>query len=378
MTEQTGLDQAFVTLNGVTKEFGDVRAVDSVSLHLQRGELVTLLGPSGCGKTTTLRMLAGFEEPTSGTILFQGRDMTRVPPSRRNVGFVFQNYALFPHLTVKENVAFGLRERRLDRAETRGRVERYLTLVGLEQYGERKPAQLSGGQQQRVALARALAIEPTVVLLDEPLAALDRQLRERMQLELRELLRGLETTAVFVTHDQDEALSMSDRIAVMNGGVVEQVAVPGEIYENPATRFCAMFLGLSNVFEGQLDAGMLTLRSGLRLPCALERQETWTTVMVRPERVQLRPADDEDHQGARARVRTMKYLGASTEYQLTLETGESLLAVVSGDQRPPVSESEELHVVVAADAWRSLAADPQNAAEAAEERGTDTRAGAVL
>ena len=346
---RSGLD-AHVELIGVSKRFEDVVAVDDVSFTVHRGELLTLLGPSGCGKTTTLRMVAGFEQPTAGRTLVEGRDVTYVPPNRRNVGFVFQNYALFPHLSVTDNVAFGLRERKLGRGEIERRVSHYLGLVRLGGFGHRRPRQLSGGQQQRVALARALAIEPTVVLLDEPLGALDRLMREEMQLELRGLLKGLKTTAIFVTHDQDEALSMSDRVAVMNHGRIEQIAPPREIYENPTTAFCASFLGLSNVFHGRVADGALEVSSDLRFACAAPAGER--SVMVRPEHVELTL---DDRAGAvRGRVASIKYLGASTQYRLELPGGAKLLATVSGARRLALTEGDEAWAWVPPEAWRVL------------------------
>jgi ABC-type Fe3+/spermidine/putrescine transport system ATPase subunit len=302
-------------------------------------------------------MLAGFELPTSGRIVIAGDDVTYAPPARRNIGFVFQNYALFPHLSVADNVAFGLKERKVARSEIAERVGRYLDLVHLGGFGHRKPGQLSGGQQQRVALARALAIHPTILLLDEPLGALDRKMREEMQIELRQLLKHLEITAVFVTHDQDEALSMSDRVAVMNAGRIEQVASPREIYEHPATAFCAGFLGLSNLFRVRVGSGAMELASGVVLPYAGpgapgER----ISVIVRPEHVQL--SADPVHDRPRGRVDAVKYLGPTTQYRITLSTGETVVAAESGGRRLELSEGAEVWVTVPAEAWRPLTEDP--------------------
>ena len=228
-----------IVIDAVTKMFGDFCAVDDVSFTIREGEFFTMLGPSGCGKTTTLRMIAGFEEPTAGRILLQGRDVTYMPPARRNVNMVFQAYALFPHMTVWDNIAFGLQIKKVSRAETKERVEEAIRTVRLESFEKRKPGQLSGGQQQRVALARALVNRPAALLLDEPLGALDLKLRKELQLELKHLQTQTQTTFVYVTHDQEEALTMSDRIAVMKDGIVEQIAEPRELYERPATPFVA-------------------------------------------------------------------------------------------------------------------------------------------
>src|SRR2546423_7004035 len=241
-----------VGLYGVTKRFGTVVAVDDVTIEVASGEFFSLLGPSGCGKTTSLRMIAGFEEPEDGRVVLTGRDIVGVPPYKRNVNTVFQSYALFPHLTVFDNVAFGLRRKKVAKHDGRDRVQRYLRLVQLEGYDDRRPQQLSGGQQQRVALARALVNEPAVLLLDEPLGALDLKLRKQMQLELMRIQREVGVTFIYVTHDQEEALVMSDRLAVMSYGHVEQVGYPEDIYERPATRFVAGFIGTSNIVETEV------------------------------------------------------------------------------------------------------------------------------
>ena len=238
-----------VGLYGVTKRFGNMVAVDDVTIEVAQGEFFSLLGPSGCGKTTSLRMIAGFEEPDSGRVVLGDRDIVGVPPYKRNVNTVFQSYALFPHMTVFDNVAFGLRRKKIPSSEIREKVPRYLALVQLDGYEKRRPAQLSGGQQQRVALARALINEPAVLLLDEPLGALDLKLRKQMQLELMRIQREVGVTFIYVTHDQEEALVMSDRLAVMSYGHVEQIGYPEDIYERPATRFVAGFIGTSNIVE---------------------------------------------------------------------------------------------------------------------------------
>jgi putative spermidine/putrescine transport system ATP-binding protein len=294
------MTSATIKLANVTKTFdGRVVAVDEVTLDIAAGEFFSLLGPSGCGKTTSLRMIAGFERPDSGRVHVAGQDITDLPVHRRDMGMVFQSYALFPHRTVAQNVAFGLRMREVPRPEIERRVEAALAQVALTGLEERKPGQLSGGQQQRVALARALVVEPRVLLCDEPLGALDRKLRQQMQFELKELQKRLGVTLVFVTHDQEEALAMSDRIAVMNSGRVEQVGTPTEIYERPRTRFVADFIGEINILEGDGCA------------CAL-----------RPEKVRLVLP-----QAARATgtIETTNFLGGSTLYRIRLGDGHTLL-----------------------------------------------------
>ncbi|MGB7804981.1 MAG: spermidine/putrescine ABC transporter ATP-binding protein, partial [Actinomycetota bacterium] len=244
-----------VRLERVTKQFGDVAAVDDLSLDIEEGEFFSMLGPSGCGKTTTLRMIGGFEDPTYGTVYLGGRDVTDLPPYKRDVNTVFQSYALFPHLNVFENVAFGLRRRKVGKDEVGTRVKDALKLVDLVGFEERKPPQMSGGQQQRVALARALVNHPQVLLLDEPLGALDMKLRKQMQLELKRIQQEVGITFIYVTHDQEEAMTMSNRLAVMRLGKIEQLGDPEPVYENPATEFVAGFLGASNMLEGELKEG---------------------------------------------------------------------------------------------------------------------------
>jgi len=329
-----------VELRHVVKKFGNVVAVDHVSLQVAPGEFLCIVGPSGCGKSTTLRMVAGFEQPTSGQILINGIDVTGVPPHKRNVVMVFQYYALFPHLNVFENVAFGLRERRVPNDLIKKRVSQYLSLVHLQGFEHRMPSQLSGGQQQRVALARALVVEPALLLMDEPLGALDRKLRDEMQLEIKNLLRQLKITTIYVTHDQDEALGMSDRVAVMHDGRVEQLAPPLETYERPRTVFCATFLGISNLFSGSLTrtaAGehVLTTKRGLQLSCTLGDQgDGPATLMIRPERVAINPPSPTVN-SFRGRVASLKYLGSVIEYHILLPTEEEVIA------RKQVTESHQ-------------------------------------
>ena len=321
-----------VVLQEVSKAFGRALAVDRVSLSIAEGEFLAILGPSGCGKTTTLRMVAGFEQPTGGRVFIHGRDVTILPAYRRNASMVFQNYALFPHLTVFENIAFGLREQHVSNREIADRVAHYLQMVRLPSFEKRLPSQLSGGEQQRVALARALIVEPAVLLLDEPLGALDRKLREEMQLEVKELLHRLRLTSIFVTYDQDEALAMADRVAVMHQGRLEQVDTPEAIYESPRTTFCAGFLGLSNIFEGKVaqngsDSAVLTTLTGLSLTCSLSDMPTeQTMLMIRPEKVRLIEGDADGHNCFRGEIISLKYLGAMIEYHVTLASGERVIA----------------------------------------------------
>ena len=265
-----------IALTSVTKQFGDTRAVDDVSLQIESGEFFSLLGPSGCGKTTTLRIIGGFVYPTSGEVCINGEPMKQTPPYRRPVNTVFQNYALFPHKTVAQNIAFGLQMKKMPKAKTAAEVERFLELIRLPGYGDRKPSELSGGEKQRVALARALINQPTILLLDEPLAALDLQLRKQMQLELKTLQRQVGITFVYVTHDQGEALALSDRIAVMCDGKLLQVGTPAEIYDAPQTRFVANFIGTSNFFEGTLSRLETTLTSVARGPVPCDATATTT------------------------------------------------------------------------------------------------------
>jgi ABC-type Fe3+/spermidine/putrescine transport system ATPase subunit len=284
-----------VAVVGVTKRFGEVTAVQDLSLDVAHGEFLTLLGPSGCGKTTTLNMIAGFLRPDDGQVLLGGRRVDHLPPYRRDTAMVFQQYALFPHMSVAENIAFGLQMRKVPKGEIGRRVRRALEIVHLPELGERRPSQLSGGQQQRVALARAIVVEPTVLLLDEPLSNLDLKLRENLRLEIKRVQRELGITTIYVTHDQGEALVMSDRIAVMNQGVVEQLGPPAEIYEEPRTAFVAEFIGTSNFLRGRLDGvgdgtASIVLADGARLQ-ARRRPDGPTDgevlVMVRPEHLAL-------------------------------------------------------------------------------------------
>src|SRR5689334_18152794 len=282
---------AIVELKKVVKKFGNTEVVKSIDLTVEKGEFLTFLGPSGCGKTTTLRMIGGFELPTAGEIWLDGREVSDLPPYKRDVNTVFQSYALFPHLNVRENVAFGLRRKGVKGKDAVGPVREMLRIVGLQGLEGRKPRQLSGGQQQRVALARALVNSPRVLLLDEPLGALDLKLRKQMQLELKAIQHDIEITFIHVTHDQEEAMTMADRIAVMNGGRIEQLGTPSELYESPKTAFVAGFLGVSNLIPGDVvDAEHVQLRGGpqVRVPrAALADRARAVAVGIRPEKIEL-------------------------------------------------------------------------------------------
>lgn len=329
-----------VALRGLTKRYGGQAAVDGIDLDIAAGSLLSLLGPSGCGKTTTLRMIAGLIAPTAGTIAVGGTDITVMPASRRNIGVLFQNYALFPHLSVGQNVGFGLRMRRVGRDAIRSAVEEALALVHLEGFLDRMPDQLSGGQQQRVALARALAIRPSVLLLDEPMSALDRSLREAVRTELRQLQQRLGITTVLVTHDQEEALTISDAVAVMNRGRIEQVGRPSEIYANPATRFVASFVGTTNFQQAEIltarpDAVELAVY-GRKLPLAPGTpvgSEGRVTVMVRPEHVQFRSSTGgaTGPEEVPARLLETSYRGADTIFTFGTEDGARILATRTND-----------------------------------------------
>jgi spermidine/putrescine transport system ATP-binding protein len=357
-----------VSLQGVTKRFGDFTAVRQMDLDIARGEFFTMLGPSGCGKTTTLRMIAGFEEPTEGTVLLDGEDVTGLPAFKRATNTVFQSYALFPHMSVEKNVAFGLERQGMPRDETRTRVSEELERVGLSAEAKRKPRQLSGGQQQRVALARALVNRPAVLLLDEPLGALDLKLRKQLQVELKRIQQEVGITFVYVTHDQEEALTMSDRIAVMNRGVVEQLDNPEEIYERPRTTFVAGFIGVSNLMPGEvvssasgtadlrLDAGP-TVRAGGEDAAVGERAHA----VVRPEKLQLHGANGAASDGSpsvEGRVDSSLYLGTATQVTVRLGDGTRLTVLVpntdeearrrlpaTGDAARLTWSDENIHIV---------------------------------
>ena len=337
MTERTGT-AGEVTLVGLTKRFEDVTAVDGIDLQVSSGEFFSLLGPSGCGKTTTLRMIAGFEHPSEGEIRIDGQDMASRPAHKRNVNTVFQSYALFPHLRVADNVAFGLKRAGVDRREARRRVAEAVELVQLTGLERRKPAQLSGGQQQRVALARALVLKPAVVLLDEPLGALDAKLRRALQVELKALQEQIGLTFVYVTHDQEEALTMSDRLAVMHAGRIEQLGTPKDVYREPKTTFVADFLGISNLMTGTAhgrsgDTCAVSLGE-FRLSAGAGQLDTEgeTRLVIRPERVQLEPreftrAAEQDNR-VPGMVERVVYMGAANHVLVRLAHGELVTALV--------------------------------------------------
>lgn len=347
-----------VRLAGVAKLFGETVAVDDVDLDIVHGEFFSLLGPSGCGKSTTLALIGGFESPTRGSVCLGGRDVSRVPSHRRDVNTVFQSYALFPHLDVFDNVAFGLRRRRVAKSEIDRRVREALALVALPGLEKRRPAQLSGGQQQRVALARALVNEPRVLLLDEPLGALDLKLRKQMQLELKRIQRDVGITFLYVTHDQEEAMAMSDRLAVMNEGRLEQIGSPEEVYERPATPFVASFLGASNLLTGRvaqaadagyvkvdLDASASVLVSADRVP----KDRDAVQIGVRPEKIRIEVTEPDSPTAAGncivGRVTMASYLGVSHQYTVEGPTGATLAVYVQNlgaGHAPTLGESVRL------------------------------------
>lgn len=354
-----------IQLLDLVKHFREIRAVDGVSLEVVAGEFFSLLGPSGCGKTTTLRMIGGFELPTGGRILLRGRDVTLDPPDKRPVNMVFQSYALFPHLDVGENIAFGLRRRHVEASEIRQRVDEALNLVHLGGLARRKPNQLSGGQQQRVALARALVNRPNVLLLDEPLGALDLKLRKQLQVELKRIQTEVGITFVYVTHDQEEALTMSDRIAVMNHGRVEQIGTPEDLYERPATRFVADFIGTTNLLLGtveSLDAGYALVRLESAETCLVDRSDLAVgrsvELSIRPESVLLKPTEGSSAPGAiPSLVEQVAYLGSNVQYRVRTRGGLAITAIApTAVPRHPVGSTVDV-------AWRPnealvLAGDP--------------------
>jgi putrescine transport system ATP-binding protein len=360
-------DMPLLRIDAVVKRFGPVRAVDRLSLDIKAGEFFALLGPSGCGKTTLLRMLAGFETPDEGRIWLGGKDIAQVLPHERPVNMMFQSYALFPHLNVRDNIAFGLKRARMPRAEIKTRVAEMMALVKLEGLEKRKPDQLSGGQRQRVALARSLARRPQVLLLDEPLAALDKKLRESTQLELMELQRRLGMTFIIVTHDQEEAMTMADRIGVMDSGRLEQVATPRELYEAPRSRWIAEFVGDINIFEGEISEGEIGTREAGRLLISTKdagpivvteprqpMEKSQACVAIRLEKVKLSrrgPASDADHAPSINRlegvVTDVSYLGGLTVYKVKLDTGAIMRSSVANTARLDVDAYSAGHRVVA-------------------------------
>jgi spermidine/putrescine transport system ATP-binding protein len=349
---ESGASSADVRLEDVTKRFGDVVAVDSISLDIARGAFFSLLGPSGCGKTTTLRMIGGFEQPDQGRIWLGGTDVAGLPPHRRDVNTVFQSYALFPHLDVFGNIAYGLRRKNVEKSQIGGRVKEILRIVDLPGFERRRVSQLSGGQQQRVALARALVNQPQVLLLDEPLGALDLKLRKQMQIELKGIQHEVGVTFIYVTHDQEEAMTMSDRIAVMRDGRIEQIGAPEDVYEQPSTEFVAGFLGASNLLDGTVgprDGGFRTieLSSGEKVRVLAERlngTRDRVKVGVRPEKIHIRAgardAAGEDN-AIEATVKISTFVGVSNVYTVETRAGQRLTVYAqnlgTSEDRPPGS-----------------------------------------
>ena len=327
---------AFLELQALAKRYGDVWAVGECSLAIEQGEFVCLLGPSGCGKTTTLQMLAGLTPPTTGRILLDGRDITDMKPSDRGLGVVFQSYALFPHMTVAQNAAFGLEMRGMPAAERQQRVDEVLALVHLEAMAQRYPRELSGGQRQRVAMARALVIRPPVLLLDEPMGALDAKLREEMQIELRALQRRVGITTIMVTHDQAEAMTLADRVVLMNMGRIEQVARPFDMYEHPNGRFVSTFLGKANVFRGQSANGVAEVL-GHRLPCPADAASGPVDYIVRPEKVSAAATSPL----VRGRIAVRLFLGNHWLFQVDTPLGPVQYTEVNAG-KPPAAEGQEV------------------------------------
>jgi spermidine/putrescine transport system ATP-binding protein len=348
-----------IELRGVSKRFGDQVALYPLDLHIHAGEFFCLLGPSGCGKTTTLNLIGGFVKASSGEILIEGRRADKVPPYKRNVNTVFQNYALFPHLSVSDNIAFGLKMAGVSRRAAGPRVREALTLVGLERYAERFPAQLSGGQQQRVAVARALVNRPAVLLLDEPLGALDLKLRKRLQIELAQIHREVGTTFVFVTHDQEEAMAMADRIAVMNDGRLEQVGTPEEVYRRPASRFVADFIGESNFLRVRRGTdGRVHAADGSPVACPPE-PIGWreATLMIRPEAIRVLPADTQAP-GLTGTVVRSSFLGSFTRIAIDCAAADAhLIAAVPGGGAASLADDATATVTWAAE--DAVVLDPQ-------------------
>ncbi len=363
-----------IRLAGLVKRYGDVVAVDGIDLHVEPGEFFTMLGPSGCGKTTTLRMIAGFERPDEGEILLDGEDMSSTPPHKRRVNTVFQSYALFTHKNVEENIGFGLRYQKVGKDEAAERVRKVMEMVQLQDLGERRPSQLSGGQQQRVALARALVLEAPVLLLDEPLGALDARLRLDLQVELKRIQEQLEVTFIYVTHDQGEALTMSDRVAVMKGGRIEQCDVPRKLYEEPSTAFVANFLGSANLLNVEARAAGagcdLTLGSFTLKSDSPPEQAGAGLAMIRPEYVRLEPHGTEGDNRVPGMVEEVVYMGFHQDVRVRLANGDLIRADVPSDgEAPEYQQGNAVAVHLRAANLRVLDDDPDVAGSAADESG---------
>ncbi|WP_299913143.1 ABC transporter ATP-binding protein [uncultured Paracoccus sp.] len=325
---------SFLELSGLRKTYGPVVALENFNLSVEKGEFISLLGPSGCGKTTTLQMIAGFTEPTAGKIVLSGRDLVSVPPAKRGLGIVFQSYALFPHLTAAENVSFGLEMRGVDRATREQQVRQTLEMVGLKGYEDRYPRRMSGGQQQRVAVARALVIRPEILLLDEPLSNLDAKMREEMQSELLSIQRSLGTTTILVTHDQQEAMALSNRVVVMSKGQIEQIATPVEAYNNPASPFVAAFLGKTNTLPGKIRGGILTVGE---FRAEVAGPDGPVTVGTRPEKLRF------GQTGLSGTVRERVFQGNSWNYHIATALGD-VLVLRQNDGQPQPAEGEQVFV----------------------------------
>ncbi|WP_135453111.1 ABC transporter ATP-binding protein [Mycobacterium sp. DL99] len=352
---------ASITLRGLTKTYGSEKAVDAIDLDARPGEFLTLLGPSGSGKTTTLNMIAGFVDVTEGELLIDGRPVADLPPYRRNIGMVFQHYALFPHMTVTDNVEYPLRQRKMAKAQRREKVAAALRTVGLDGYGKRMPKELSGGQQQRVAFARAMVYEPRVLLMDEPLGALDKKLRDSLQLEIKRIHGELGTTFVYVTHDQDEALVLSDRIAVFNKARIEQIGSPTDLYEHPKSVFVARFLGESSLFYGKLEDGRAVNAYGRRIVAGRgdSRRGDSVAVVVRPERLRIVTGDTEPDavNAVPGTVIQEIYLGNSRKVEVSLPDGTVALVRESADSITPTQAGQKVWLTFDPDVATILPAD---------------------
>jgi len=336
---------AGIELRGVTKRYGSNVALREIDVEIADGEFFCLLGPSGCGKTTTLNLIGGFVGPSEGTIWLRGKRIDTLPPHKRPVNTVFQSYALFPHMTVRDNVAFGLKMDRVNRVETARRVDEALALVGLEEFGSRSPAQLSGGQQQRVAVARALVKRPAVLLLDEPLGALDLKLRQRLQVELSEIHREVGTTFVYVTHDQEEAMSMADRIAVMNQGQIEQLGTPFDIYRHPSSRFVADFIGDANFLDVRVDGEVALLSDGTHVPCEVGSFQQGV-LMVRPESLRVGDLNAAPDGAVKGRVVQSSFLGTRQRVAVETQCSAVPLIVALPGEAPSSAPAEDAEVAV--------------------------------